>query len=90
MWVIFAIKVVVLCVLDLVRLGTTIVIVRVVESNHTALSILAHHFRVMDTVRCLSNFLGNLLVINDTLPVMLYLRLSIILIGIVLSAIIIS
>ena len=85
MRIFFAFEAIVLCVLDPVGLGTTIVIARVVESNLAALSILAYLFRVVDTVRCFSHILGNLLVTNNTLPVMLYLRLGISLLRIVLS-----
>ena len=49
------------------------------ESDLAAYAVLAHHFRVMDTVRSFSHVLGNFLVINDTLPVMLCLWLSILL-----------
>ena len=49
------------------------------ESDLAALAVLAHHFRVMDTVRSFSHVLGNFLVVNDTLPVMFCLRLSILL-----------
>ena len=49
------------------------------ESDLTALAVLAHHFRIMDTVRSFSHVLGNFLVIDDTLPVMLCLWLSILL-----------
>lgn len=49
------------------------------ESDLAALAVLAHHFGVMDTVGSFSHVLGNFFVINNTLPVMLCLRLSILL-----------
>ena len=49
------------------------------ESDLAAYAVLAHHFRVMDTVWSFSHVLGNFLVIYDTLPVMLCLWLSILL-----------
>ena len=76
--VIFAIKIIILCVLDLVGLRTAIIIARVGECDLAAvltmLSRLAHLFRVMDTVWCLRHILRNMLVsVNNTLPVMLLL-----------------